>query len=327
MLDDIGGQNGCGNQVTGAPVWQGVSLTAPLAFKVAWLREMQRQRRFCIVSQSRSDRACEAFVARYLGYRKSLPEAERDAIWERAAAMRKSVEKGGRTRADDRQYTAAPAGGEGQVLGEDLSGTALSACTPIILNSAVARRAWDNHRKQTQAQMEALARSLPVWPWVKSVAGFDARGLAIIVGEAGDLTDYGKDDRENGYGTHQRLWKRLGLAVIEGERQRRVSGIEAAAAHGYDALRRAEMWVLADSMFRWQWGGAKEDRPAGAKGPYGEVYGRRKAHTATRDWKPKHRDADARRIMWKALIEDLWRVWNGKAPLYGVPGPRDTIDG
>ncbi len=92
--------------------------------------------------------------------------------------------------------------------------------------------------------------------------------------------------------------------------------------------------------------------PAHPLGPYGKVYGRRKEHTASindvggyaeraqaivermrREGKApqaenvagrltrKHLDNDARRVMTKALVEAVWRVWNGKAALAGKEGP------
>lgn len=275
-----------------APAPSGESDEA-LAATVQALSELQKQRRFCIISQSRADRACEAFIARYLGYRPDLPAPEGQAIWKQAAALRKAVEKGG----------------EGQNHRDDQLRAAPAACTPIILNSATAREAWDNHRKQVEKQMRKLALTLHVWPWVKSVSGLGELGLAIIVGETGDLSNYA---------TKERVWKRLGLAVIDGERQQRKSNADLAMIHGYNPKRRAEIWAVTDSLFRQQWRGARDETPAGPIGPYGEVYGRRKAHTVSRDdWTPKHRDNDARRIMAKALIEDLWRVWRGLPALCG----------
>lgn len=51
---------------------------------------------------------------------------------------------------------------------------------------------------------------------------------------------------------------------------------------------------------------------AKSKNRYGEVYAARRAHTAIAhpDWTKAHSDNDARRIMTKALVEDLWRAWN-----------------
>lgn len=266
------------------------SSSLPAATPAQQLQELQARRRFCIVSQSRCDRSCEAFIVRYLGYRPDLPERERKAIWKEAAAMRRMVEKGGEG------HSAAAEQEFSQVSG------ALSACSPIILSSAIARRAWDKVRDDTERDMRALARTLPPWSWVKDVRGLGELGLAIIIGETGDLTNYA---------TKERVWKRLGLAVIDGERQQRKAGAEAAAAHGFNPSRRAEAWVVADSLFKHQFRGAKDNVPAHAIGAYGQVYARRKAHTATRDWTPGHRDNDARRVMLKALIENVWRVWRG----------------
>lgn len=280
------------------------SVALPDADLIDELREQQRQRRFCIKSQSRTDRACEAFIARFLGYHSDLPKTEGLAIWKQAAALRRAVEKGG----------------QGHGIPEDQSEDALSACSPTILNSVISREAWDDHRRQTEKQMRKLAATLPVHAWVKEIVGFGDLGLAIIIGETGDLSRYA---------TKERVWKRLGLAVIDGERQRRKSGADAAAAHSYNPARRAEIWTISDSMFRHQWSGARDDMPAAPKGPYGVVYAVRKAHTINREgWTLARRENDARRIMTKFLIENLWRVWNGKRALEPseIGLPRDSLD-
>ena len=297
MLDrqpDYAARDGSGNDDGGGArviVRMSTMSYLPAATPTQQLQELQSRRRFCIKSQSRNDRSCEAFIARYLGYRPDLPEPERKAIWKEAAAMRRMVEKGG----------------EGRHELVDQWTSALSACSPIILNSAVARAAWDKLRHDTERKMRDLAKTLPAWSWVKDVPGFGALGLGIIMGETGDLANYA---------TKEKVWKRLGLAVIDGERQQRKRDKDAAAAHGYSPSRRAEVWTVADSLFKHQWRGEKNSVPAYAIAPYGEVYARRKAHTA---WSntivtPKHRDNDARRIMTKAVVEDLWRVWHGKPP-------------
>lgn len=273
------------------------------------LIELQRQRVFCIKSQSRCDRSCEAFIARYIGYsspREKIDDKDaakaRKEIFARAAAMRRAVEKGGQEIGDNHQIAAPSAGRESQKYVDNQRSDAPSACIPIIINSAASRLAWDNLRNQVESEMRKLAKSLPVHLWTENIKGFGELGLAVVVGEAGDLSNYS---------TKERLWKRLGLAVIDGERQQMRTNPEQAAAHGYYPRRRSEIWNIADSMFKNQWSGAKEGREAGPTGPYGEVYQRRKTHTATREgWSLKRRDDDARRIMSKALVEDLWRVWN-----------------
>lgn len=264
------------------------------------LMGLQRRRRFCIVQQSRVNRSTEAFIAAELGYsaprerdenteRRLAASKERKALFAKAAALRKAVEAGGGLESGDDQVTAA------------------ASCTPIILAAKLGRDAWDAMRDEAEAEMARIAKALPAFAFVQGVAGFGALGFGIVIGETGDLANYA---------TKERVWKRLGLAVIEGERQQRRTDADAAAKHGYSPKRRAEVWAIADSMFRHQWRGAKEDTPAHAIAPYGAVYAARKAATEGREWPPARRDADARRIMTKALVEDLWRVWNGKEPLH-----------
>ncbi len=304
---DFGGLHNVDNQRQDATESQSVTALASIEDRSAIiaacdaLRMLQRQRQFCITSQSRCDRSCESFIARVIGYNPEADEKSRKAVFKQASDMRKQVEKGD--------------SGEGHVGPENQRATALSAVTPIILNSAIARKAWDALRENTEKEMRKIAKTLPAYGWVSSVRGFGDLGFAIIIGETGDLANYS---------TKERVWKRLGLAVIEGQKQGRRSNAEEAAKHGYSPKRRAEIWTICDSMFRAQRRGAKEvdgvEVPAHSLGVYGDVYARRKAYTAVRetgptDWTPAHRENDARRLMGKALIEDLYRVWNGKQAL------------
>ena len=268
-----------------------------LSATISALRDLQSTRRHCIKSISRCDRSMEAFIARANGYSNDLTDKERKATFARAKQFRLAVEKDGGGQECAAQQGQSPS----------------APIVRLILSSAAARGVWDDQRKDVEKAMEALAKTLPVWPWVESVRGFGPKGLAVIIGEAGDLANYA---------THSRLWKRLGLAVIDGERQQRKAGTEAAAAHGFAPQRRAEVWTIGDSLFRQQWAGDKDEDgknpkdtdkpvavPAHALGPYGERYARRKAATEDRDWTPGHRDADARRVMTKALVRHLWQEW------------------
>ena len=252
---------------------------------IAEIRELQSQRRFCIKSQSRCDRSVESFIARGFGYTTNLDAKARVTMFARAAELRRKVEKDGggqRHAAQEGHMNSAPA-------------------VPLILLSAQSRRSWDVYRKQIESRMRTLAKTLPVWLWADNVRGLGELGVAIIIGEAGDPANYPRIEC---------LWKRLGLAVIDGERQQRKSGAEAAAAHGFSPSRRAEIWTIGDSLFLLQWRGAKDDAPAHPLGPYGAAYAKRKAATEGREgWSLGRRDADARRVMTKALIEDFWKAW------------------
>jgi len=141
-------------------------------------------------------------------------------------------------------------------------------------------------------------------------------GLGIIAAESwslkGDLGDYA--DVNN-------LFKRLGVAVIENQRQGIPLGTgevlrQRWIEHGYSPRRRAELWTIVRSLMMKQLakGGV-------AKGPYGELYLAKKAeYQATweaRGWLPKgiagHIDHAARRYAGKKLVRDIWREWRALA--------------
>lgn len=288
----------------------------PLHPSIPALIAMQRQRTFAIKSQQRIDRACESFIASSLGFGVDMDPAKRKEIYARAAKIRRSVEKGATGRTNSLPQTPPSKRPTKAIHQSDTNVTddnaVANACSPIILASLMARSAWDAMRSGAEKEMRRLAETLPVWTWSVGVRGFGALGVAIIAAEAsGPRGDVGS------YATKERLWKRLGLAVIEGSRQRRVTDATAAEQHGYNPRRRSEIWTIADSMFRHQWAGTNEEAGTAAHpaGPYGAVYMRRKSHTEGREWTGGRRENDARRVMTKALIEDYWRVWRGMDPL------------
>lgn len=280
---------------------------AAIAATASELVSLQRQRQFGIVQKNRSERAIESLIASAMGFRLDAPEKDRKAVFARAKAFRLAVERGG----------------EGQAGSDDHTTSALSAIAPLILISAQNRTPWVDLRSKVEKDMQKLAKKLPVYEFAKSVRGFGDLGLACLTAEAGiPIGDYR---------TVSGLWKRMGLAVFDGARQQKMRDKEKAELHGYSPKRRAEVWAFcSDSMFRAQWRGADEEAgtQAGPIGPYGEVYAHRRAVTeprieATADLPTTDRDKwtkgrchnDARRIMSKALLRDLWRVWRGIPPV------------
>ena len=280
-----------------------------LAATITRLASLQRQRKFCIASQSRLDRSVEALIASLIGVpheggappgERLSASKERKAVFARASSIRRAVESDFAGLSEEARQDKALAGYAVAAAGGPAAGR-LAPAYPLILLSAASREGWDAHRANVERAMRKLARTLPAWPFASAVLGFAELGLAIIAAEAGDLSNYA---------TKERLWKRLGLAVIDGERQSRRKVASEAAAHGYSPGRRAEVWAIADSMFRHQWRSGKDGNPGEAAGPYGAAYEARKAATAGREgWTPAHRDADARRVMAKRLVRDVWRAW------------------
>lgn len=267
------------------------------------LMGLQRRRTFAIRQQSRCDRSTEAFIRTLLGYRTDLPDKERKRLSAEAVRIKNTIERG-----EDQNTAADPA-----------IAPVVQACSMVVLQSAASRVGWDAIRTSTEAEMCRLAKQLPAWPFVKSVKGVSELGLAVIVGEAKDLALYP---------THSHLWKRLGLSVMDGNRQGnpgKGASKDDWIAHGYVRCRRAEIYAfLDDVMFRSQWRGDKDadgKNPAKTKqpvavsahaiGPYGEAYGRKKAEYLAREWVPAHADNAARRYMAKKFIRDLWNAWRG----------------
>ena len=192
---------------------------------------VQRQRVFAITQKSRSDRAIESLIAQVIGFQIDADAKQRKEIFAQAKAFRLQVEKG-----DER------------VMGHN----SLASYVPTILASAGTRETWDKLQDSAEKKMVELAKLLPVYEFVKSVKGFGLVGLAAICAEAGiPIGDYR---------TVSGLWKRMGLAVIGGERQQRKRGKEDAEAHGYSPKRRSQVWqFFSDSMFRHQWIADKDE--------------------------------------------------------------------
>jgi hypothetical protein len=295
------GQNGCDTHGQ-----------SKLAGTIANLVSLQRSRVFAITQKSRSDRSIESLIASAIGFRLDATEKQRKEVFGQAKAFRLSVEK------DE---------------GTAKFSNSLAEYVPLVLASAATRQTWDTLLDKAEKEMAEAAKHLPGYEFVKSVKGFGFVGLAAICAEAG--IPIGE------YRTVSGFWKRMGLAVIAGERQQRKRGKEDAEAHGYSPRRRSQVWqFFSDRMFRHQWTADKDADgkdpkktgkpvaiPAHPAGPYGEVYARRMQHTAPRvgatddldakapaKWSSGRCHNDARRVMSKAGLRDLWRVWNGLPP-------------
>lgn len=197
----------------------------------------------------------------------------------------------------------------------------------IIGPSKLTRAPWEKIERACIKQMERLAKQLPVWKeFAEPVRGFGAASLAVIVAEAGDLA---------GYSTDAKLWKRMGLAVLDGVRQGGLSksaGAQAWIDHGYSRVRRSRMWNVGASLIK------------GNDGVYRQAYDRRRKDTmvshpdwwvdkagqakVNKDGKPSsaHGAADAQRYMEKRLLRDLWRAWRRTdAGLAAKPSERVSV--
>lgn len=94
----------------------------------------------------------------------------------------------------------------------------------------------EEQRAIYEKMLVKAAKRLPVYSWVKGVNGFGDISFATIVGECGDIGTYKSVSA---------VWKRLGLAVINGQRQGNPgdnASKEDWILHGYNKQRRSVSW-------------------------------------------------------------------------------------
>jgi hypothetical protein len=161
-------------------------------------------------------------------------------------------------------------------------------------------------RLQLDAELERDVRSLAIWPRVAATPGLGALGWASLIGEAGDLARYE---------TVNKLWKRLGLAVINGSCQRLAKGASA-EQQGYSPRRRSTVWHIGRNILRVQSARAGSARRAAGRpaGPFRLGYDARKAYELARGTSKGHAHNRAKRYMEKKLIRNIWRAWRELGP-------------
>lgn len=199
-------------------------------------------------------------------------------------------------------------------------------------------------QKDIERELTKLVKELPIYDWAGEVSGLGEVSLAGIVGElAAPASDYRNPSC---------IWKRMGLAVVNGGRQRRVTGADA-LEHGYNAERRSLMWNIGGCLMKAQIRSDKDDKgkkiegSERAIGDLGQVYLDRKRYLNERNdagdfaerakaiaeaakkrgGKPLpansegrlsaiHIHNDAKRYMEKRLLRQLWQEWRrATAPL------------
>ena len=153
-----------------------------------------------------------------------------------------------------------------------------------------ARDMLEAERKLHQKRICELTRLLPVWAWAEQIRGLGALGLGQLIAEIGDLSNYPHWYHVN---------KRMGVAVIGEDRQRRIKG-DAALEHGYSPSRRAILWNVGESLIK-----------QNQNGPYRTYYIAEKERQREKmpDASDAHINNRAKRHMTKRLLKDLWQAW------------------
>jgi hypothetical protein len=207
------------------------------------IRAEHRKRVFLIKQRIRIGNALGAFIRVQLGWNLNLPEKERETIRKQA---QKIVETKG--------------------VGTDFAW--------IIAANDAACSKYDEAEADIEKALKKLVRQLPVWEtWAKHVIGLSELGVATIVGEAGDLSDYPKKGH---------LYKRMGVALVDGIRQGGLSKDASAAdwiEHGYNRERRARLYgFIGVPLIKCTAREATDKQDARDASPYREAYDKRKAY-------------------------------------------------
>jgi len=250
------------------------------------IRALHRRRRFALKTQQKVTLSLESYIRRNATeWRPDLGEAERAKI----RAKVRSIIKAARNSEEHELYR-------------------------IIHVSDAAYAPSAALRYEDERDMERLAKKLPVWPWVESIPGAGPLGLATIVAECGNLSNYA---------TVSKVWKRLGYAPYDGlagstwkrpSWRTRTLTADEWIAHPFSGEKYALMHQIASWLWVKQWIG-KAKSPTGVgmpNGTYGNVYATRRARTTIThpDWSDGHLHADALRITMKSFLKDLWVEWH-----------------
>lgn len=205
---------------------------------------------------------------------------------------------------------------------------------PPLTTLLQARGTVAEHIVSLEGAMTKCVVKMPAYAFWEGIRGLGPLGLALIIGEAGNLADYA---------THSKLWRRFGLHVGGGKayyvKRAGMTG-EAWEAAGYCPRRRSVVYQITDSLLKSQIRKDKADPTKRiALGPYGELYLARKAreHEKARAEGlivrpagkiPKadahmyrsegHIHNRAARYVGKKLLRDLWKNWKREATL-GMP--------
>jgi hypothetical protein len=250
------------------------------------IRDHHRQRRFAMKIQQKLDRALESYVRiHFTEWTPDMKADERETLNKQVKSLIKNAR----------------------------DGKGPETLIKIVASTDLARAPADELRDDNEKAMAKLAEKLPVYPWVVSVRGAGALGLATIVAETGNLSNYPNPAK---------VWKRLGFAPYDGLagsswkretwRPRKLTA-EEWTGNPFSGERYALIHQIAVWLKNAQWiGKAKtEDGVGKANGVYGELYAKRRAHTLTShpDWTLMHGHMDGLRIMMKQFLVDLWMEW------------------
>ena len=176
-----------------------------------------------------------------------------------------------------------------------------------------ARAAIVEQQKQVEKTLAKMVRQLPVYDWCMAVRGISEGSIAVLIGEAGDIGRFSGPAK---------LWKRFGVGMHDGQPQRRTTDKALAVAFGYNAERRAQLWMIGENIT------LKSADPY-----YRALYDARKVLERAKPGvqTDMHAHRRAMRYAQKRFLRKLWSAWrtaiSASTPISGLPLAEHQEDG
>ena len=253
------------------------------------LMENQKQRSSIIKMMNAQKNQIAAYITRYIGYNSNQTKEERRKNLTLGEKIFKAVIKKDATTLKKHKEIVD------------------HLIIAVVDNANISLQRLKAEREIIEASMITKVKTLNICDWWIDMKGRSYLGLAIIIGEAGDLSNYANPAK---------IWKRFGLAVIDGVRQGGLpkgTAAEIWIEHGYNKKRRSSLWTIGDSLMKTN----------GKDGYYKQMYDKRKKYESKRllkkwiadgkteeSFKPGHSHNRAKRYMEKALLKNLWCQWH-----------------
>lgn len=274
----------------------------------AELRKTHRIRQFAMEARKRSDLALGALLRQGLGWSLAAPKEDRDAIAERSLAL---IATGERLLKWQERVASKP---ESKAKRPEGAGDAdFIEWESVIMASLMGRAPMAKVEDACETRMCEMVVGLPIVPWYRANAFKDSlKSLAVVLAETGDLSNYS---------TVSKVWKRMGVAVMDGVRQ---GGLSKTAPkdewirHGYVRRRRSLLYVIGEVFIKQRGGRYREvylaeknrqRRIAESKGIQVVPAAKIPKARANEFMSDGHVANRARRYMEKQFLLDLWVEW------------------
>lgn len=193
----------------------------------------------------------------------------------------------------------------------------LDVASTAILPLVQARNQIEPKRKIAEKNLTLLARDLPGFTFCLNTPGLSAFTIYALVAEAPGRNHRGFLD----FPRWQQLWKRLGVGLVDGKRQRKVKDKQLAKQHGYSPARRSVLWTIGDSLvkkegyyrdlyLRFKLDEQEKARAQGLKIAPAAKIPKKKVEQYRSEGHIHNR---AKRRVEKKLVKDLWRLARAEA--------------